>query len=111
MVLLLLFLISALPTHALEICAFQASPNLYFSGTTAICSVSCRSDNVRDEVEATLTLYQGDAYVDSWYNFGTGSVFISGSCKVESGKSYKLVLDYSINGTAQLSETTTGICP
>lgn len=107
----LLLLALAFPAQAVEVRAIQLKPDLYFDGTTAVCSVSCRSDNVRDKVEATLTLYQGDNYVDSWNNSGTGKVFISGSCEVESGKSYRLVLDYSINGTAQLSKTTTGTCP
>lgn len=107
----LLLMILALPAHAVEVRAIQLKPDLYFNGTTAVCSVSCRSDNARDKVEATLTLYQGDDYVDSWNNSGTGRVFISGSCEVESGKSYKLVLDCSINGIAQLPKTTTGTCP
>lgn len=107
----LLLLIFTVPAQAGELRTVQVKPDLYFNGTTALCSVSLRTDNARDDVEATLTLYQGERYVDSWNNSGTGRVFISGSCEVESGKSYKLVLDYSINGIAQLSKTTTGTCP
>lgn len=106
-----LLLILSVSAQAMEFRVIQVRPELYFDGTTAVCSVSCRADNAGDDVEATLTLYQGEKYVDSWSDSGTGRVFVSGSCEVESGKSYKLVLDYSINGTAKLPKTTTGTCP
>ena len=106
-----LLVILSVTAQAVESRVIQIRPVLHFDGTTAICSVSCRAENAKDEVEATLTLYQGDKYIDSWSSSGTGSVFISGNCKVESGKSYKLVLDYSINDVAQLSKTMTGTCP
>ncbi len=106
-----LLLILTLSAQAAEFRIAGSIPELYFDGTTAVCSVSCRADNAKDKVEATLTLYQGETYVDSWSNSGTGRVFVSGSCEVESGKSYKLVLAYSINGVAKQSVTTTGTCP
>lgn len=106
-----LLLALTLPAYALKARSERIIPSLYFDGTTAVCSASCKADNARDKVEATLTLYQGETYVDSWSNSGTGRVFVSGSCEVESGKSYKLVLAYSINGVAKSSATTTGTCP
>lgn len=106
-----LLVILSVSAQAVESRVIQVRPELYFNAATATCSVSCRAENANDDVEATLTLYQGVRYVDSWSDSGTGRVFVSGSCAVESGKSYRLVLDYSINGTAQLSKTTTGTCP
>lgn len=108
---ILLLLVLTLSAQAAEFRIAGSIPELYFDGTTAVCSVSCRADNAKDKVEATLTLYQGETYIDSWSNSGTGRVFISEKCGVESGKSYKLVLDYSINGTVKLPKTVTGTCP
>ena len=88
-----------------------ANPELSFEGTTAVCSASCRADSTKDKIEATITLYQGDSYAASWSNSGTGFVRVSGSCDVQRGKSYKLVVDYSINGTAKQPKTVTGTCP
>ena len=103
---------------ALTVSAFAAelriagyTPELSFNGNTATCSVSCRGSNSKDEIEATLTLYQGIKYVDSWSDSGTYSVFISESCKVESGKSYRLVLEYSINGESKQPVSVSGTCP
>ena len=110
MVILLLLSLSV-SAQAAELRSIRIKPELYFSETTATCSVSLKANNVNDKVEATLTLYQGDNYIDSWSKSGTGRVFISESCEVESGKSYTLVLDYSISGIAQIPITTIGICP
>lgn len=106
---LLLFL--ALSAQALEARIPRAEPDLDFNGTTAVCSATCRADNTTDKVSATLTLYQGNTYVDSWSDSGTWRVSISESCKVESGKSYRLVLSYSINGVAKPAKATSGTCP
>lgn len=86
-------------------------PVLSFNGTTAFCYADCKCGNPNDKVEATLTLYQGSTYVDSWSDSGKGSVFISGECTVKSGKSYTLTLTYSINGTAKTPVSTTATCP
>lgn len=103
-------LVLTVTAHAAEPRAVS-SPVLVFNGTTAECSVTCRGDNTTDKVKATLTLYQGSTYVDSWSSSGTYRVPVSGSAKATSGKEYRLVLTWSINGVSQPSVTTTGKCP
>lgn len=107
----LLLLVLSISVQAAQPRAVSADPILYFSGTTANCSANCNTGNTSDKVSATLTLYQGGTYVDSWSGSGTGSAFISGSCKVQSGKSYTLILSYSINGQSKPSVYATGTCP
>lgn len=106
-----LLLLLTLSVQAVEARTPQADLKLSFGGTTATCSASCKSDNVKDEVAATLTLYQGNTYVASWDDSGTGRVSILESYEVESGKSYRLVLTYTINGAAQPAKAVTGTCP
>ena len=106
-----LLLLLTLSARAVEPRIPRAEPALDFNGTTAFCSAVCRADGTTDKVSATLTLYQGNTYVDSWEDSGTGRVSISESCKGERGKSYRLVLTYSINGTTKPAEATTGTCP
>ena len=106
-----LLMLLTLSAQALEPKIPRADPALDFNGTTAVCSAVCRADSTTDKVAATLTLYQGNTYVASWDDSGTGRVSISESCKVERGKSYRLVLTYSINGTTKPAEATTGTCP
>lgn len=89
----------------------DASPYLSFTGTTANCSVICRGDGNNDTIDVTLTLYQGSTYVDSWSDSGIGRVTIRESCTVKSGRSYKLVVRYSVNGESKPSVYTTARCP
>ena len=96
---------------AVEQRAAGGTPVLSFNGTTATCYVDCKGNSSRDTVAATLTLYQGSTYVDSWSEEDTGSVFVYGQAGVKSGKSYRLVMTYSINGVAQSSVSVTKTCP
>ena len=85
--------------------------DLSFDGNTAICSAICRGSSSTDKIEATLTLYQGNTFVDSWSESGNYSVAVSGEHKVTSGKSYRLELAYSVNGVEKSTVTTTSTCP
>lgn len=101
----------SISVQAAELRTVSAKPMLSFNGTTAFCSVICRGDSSDDTIDVTLTLYQGLTYVDSWSDSGSGQVKLSGSCKAVSGKSYKLVVDYSVNGESKPSVSTTKTCP
>lgn len=103
----ILFTVSA---QAIELRATGGTPSLVFNGTTAKCSAICGGGKSSDTVEATLTLYQGTTYIDSWNDSGKDSLNFSGSCKVERGKTYKLVLTYSVNGVEKPSVTVTNTC-
>ena len=61
---------------AVEARAQQVFPMIYFSGTTANCSVSVYGDN---EIKVTLELKNGTKLVDSWSDSGTNYVMLSGS--------------------------------
>ena len=104
----LLFTMSA---HTAGARVISARPILSFDGTTAVCYADCKGGNMNDEVEATLTLYHGSSYVDSWSDSGKGRVSFSGECKVKSGEIYRLVLRYSVNGVSKPSISTTNKCP
>lgn len=108
---LLVLVLTTMSAQAVEPRAISNKPNLSFSSTTAHCSAVCTGAGSSDKVEATLTLYQGTTYVDSWSDSGKGSVSISGECTVKSGKSYRLTLTYSINGVSKPSASTTATCP
>lgn len=107
----LVVLALSISAQAAELRVSNARPMLSFNGTTAFCSVICRGDNSNDTIDATLTLYQGSTYVDSWSGSGKDRVALSGTCEAVSGKSYKLVVDYSVNGVSKPSVSTTRRCP
>ena len=107
----LIFVMSAQTAQAAEPRAAGATLNLSFNGTTAICSAICKGDQTSDEIEATMTLYQGSTYVDSWSGSGTWKVTLSGQHRVTSGKTYRLEVSYTINGVEKPAVSTTNTCP
>lgn len=107
---LLVFCLFPISTQAVEMRVVRAIPSLSFDGTTAQCYASCKGGNSTDTVDATITLYQGSTYLDSWSDSGKGSLSVSGEYKVQRGKTYKLVLSYSVNGVEKPSVTVTNTC-
>ena len=107
---LLMVMMFTVSAEAVELRAISAKPRLSFSGQTAYCSATITS-NPTDSISATLTLYQGSNYVDSWTDSGQGRLILSGQTSVRSGRSYTLKVSYTINGTAQAPSSTTSTCP
>lgn len=107
----LIVLAFTMSAQAMELRVISAQPRLTFNGTTAHCSATCTGNGSNDTVEATLTLYQGTTYIDSWSDSGKGRLYLSGECKVKSGKDYELELKYKVNGTEMPSITVTNKCP
>lgn len=108
--LLLVCILFAQTAQAAEVRAAEGLPELSFNGTTAVCTAFCKGGTTKDTISATLTLYQGTTRIDSWSASGTGRVSFNEECKVEYGKTYRLELSYSINGTTQPSVSATKTC-
>lgn len=109
--LLLACILSAQAVQAAGARMAAPKPTLVFQGTTAMCSAICQGDKATDKVEATLTLYQGDTYIDSWSKSGTRKITLYGECKVTPGKTYRLELAYSINGVDKPVISASNTCP
>ena len=109
--LLLACILSAQAVQAAGARMVAPKPTLVFQGTTAMCSAICQGDKATDKVEATLTLYQGDTYIDSWSKSGTRKITLYGECKVTPGKTYRLELAYSINGVDKPVISASNTCP
>lgn len=84
---------------------------LTFEGENAVCVASCKGDSAGDKVEVTLTLYRADKAVASWSGSGTYSTIVSGTHKVTSGETYRLQVEYSINGVEKPIKAITKMCP
>lgn len=89
----------------------RVSPNITFSSTTATCSVSVRGNSAKDSISLTAKLYQGNECIATWTDSGTGNLNFSKTKSVQSGKTYKLTADVTINGTALGTTSATGTCP
>ena len=110
MLLLLVCFLSAQVAQAMGQRAILSRPDLYFQGTTAVCSAICQGNATTDSIDVTLTLYQGDTYIDSWSKTGGWKVELSGECTVKAGKTYRLEMAYSVNGNAKPVISVTNTC-
>lgn len=100
---------------ALSITAFAAeprvagaNPSLTFTGTTANCKVTIIEANKK--ITATMSLWQGDTFVDSWSGSGTSVVKITGSCEVEPGKTYTLKVSGTSGNTTLFVDPVSATC-
>lgn len=108
---ILVMLVLSISAQAFQPYASSTKPTLVFEGMTAMCSATCKGDDPSDDVEATLTLYQGSTVVDSWSASGKYRVNVSGDCAVKSGKTYTLTVSYSVNGVDMPGVSTKKTCP
>ena len=88
-----------------------AAPKLSFSGTTATCSVIIRSGaSSTDKISVTAKLWNGRTCLKTWTASGTGRVSLSKTATVSKGKTYKLTVDYTVNGVKQPQKSVTRTC-
>jgi len=88
-----------------------AAPSLVFSGTTATCSVTIRSGKPTDQIAATAKLWNGGTCLRTWRKSGTLQVYLTGTATVSRNKTYRLTVDYTVNGIAQPQKSVTRTYP
>ncbi len=84
-------------------------PSLSFQGTTAYCEVLVTAPG--KSISVSMELYEGANLIASWNGSGTSIVSLSKKATVESGHTYTLSVDGTINGTAFSAPDITRTCP
>lgn len=87
-----------------------ATPTLSFSGTTATCTANVRGNNASDRLSVTMKLWNGNTCLKTWTASGTGNLRMSKTATVSKGKTYKMTVDYTVNGVKQTQQFATGTC-
>lgn len=87
-----------------------ATPKLSFNGTTAICTIYVRADKSTDPISVTAKLWTGSTCLKTWVLSGKGSIREDRDATVSRGKTYKLTVDYTINGVKQPQKSVTKTC-
>lgn len=110
MVAVIIALMIPMTAHAAIARTIRIYPELSFSGTTATCSVTVVADSTKDEVEATIELWEGSVCVRTWQVSGDGSIAFEKSVSVSKGRTYTLAANISINGVSQPRQIAYGTC-
>lgn len=88
----------------------NAQAILSFSGTTANCYVDI-SGRGSDKISATIKLCCGNQNIETWNESVTnGHLFFQDTASVTKGKTYELVVEYTVNGKVQQSLSDSGTC-
>lgn len=103
-------LVIPMTVHAATERTIRIYPELSFSGTTATCSVTVAADSTRDEIEASIELWEGSVCIKVWQISGIGSIEFEKLVSVSKGKTYTLASNVSINGVSQPRQIAYGIC-
>lgn len=99
--LVLTAMILAIPSYAMSARTIDVYPDLEFNGTVATCTVSIVGERTTDKISATMALWQGSKLIDDWSASGSGILKIDETATVAKNKTYKLTVDYTINGVAR----------
>ena len=94
-----ILLILAIPLEASATSrATNIAPTLSYSGVTANCTVNVGGSNLSDHIEVTMKLMFGSVCLASWTADGYGYLYMNETATVTKGRTYKLVVDVTING-------------
>lgn len=110
LILLLIIVVLAVPTHALTLRSFSKNANLSFDKQTAKCFVFISPGDPTASISATITL-SGGGKDTSWTESGTGIINVTEKAAVTSGVFYTLTVNYKINGKSQPAFSASGTCP
>lgn len=85
--------------------------DITFSGTTANCYAEITGNSGSDKISATIELRCGNQSIRTWNRYtDSGRLMFSDTVGVTKGKTYELVVEYTVNGKAQSSFSDSGTC-
>lgn len=96
--------------NAQEMRTISLGAQLSFSGTTATCHVVIPRPDYSDVISATIKLCCDGQSIKTWNESANGYLLFDGTVSVTKGKTYELVVDYTVNGKAQTSLYDSGTC-
>lgn len=89
----------------------RTTPSITFAGTAATCTVNVSPDTSYDYIVLIIKLWHGSEVLHTWTATGTGTISFSRTVAVESGETYRLAVEVTINGSPKPSASCTGTCP
>lgn len=107
---LLLAVILSISAHA-QTYMMRKECDLSFEGSTAYCSVTIKCDKSTDEISALVKLWDGSRPIENWSVNATGKLIFLETKTLTPGKTYKLTVDYTVNGISQTQLSKSATCP
>ena len=100
-VLALVVIVLTATAHAEQWRTCDVYPSLTFSNYVASCDVDIYANSSSDAVSATMELWRGTTKLNSWSTSGTYHVSMQETENVTRFRTYRLVVNYKVNGVDQ----------
>ena len=85
-------------------------PGISFNGTTATCTVFIYAEQMTDDIDAVIKLWQGSRCIKTWEESSVGDLAFSGEASVTRGKTYQLTVDVTLEGKTLPRFSIEGTC-
>lgn len=99
-ILIVAAMILSVSVNAASTRAIMVAPEITFTGTEAKCTARITA-NSSDNNSATMELWCGNVLIDRWSGNGQWTLKLTKYADVEMNKTYKLVVNYSVNNKVQ----------
>lgn len=83
---------------------------LLFNDTTACCYANLEANNTQSNISATIKLWNDNRLIATWEESAKGFIFFHEDASVEKGKTYKLIVNYTIDGEPREALSVSGTC-
>ena len=100
-------LILTIPAQA-TIRDIYATAGLSFENNSANCSVLIIGNNEDDAISAVTKLWQGSSCVTTWEDTAEGVLDVSHEATAAKGRSYRLTVDFTVNGSSHPTVSASG---
>lgn len=87
-----------------------AMPTLTFNGTTAKCTATVIGNQMTDHLKVTMKLVLGNRHIAVWTSEGYGCVDLCETASVNTGRTYRLIIEVIENGVAKDPVSVSGTC-
>ena len=98
-ILIVATMILSVSVNAASTRAIMVAPEITFTGTEAKCTARITANNSSDNISATMELWCGNVLIDRCN--GQWTLKLTKYADVEMNKTYKLVVNYSVNNKVQ----------
>lgn len=110
LVLCMVFSVFSSTAYAASTRVAPVVPGIAFNGMTATCTVFIYAEQMTDDIDAVIKLWQGSRCIKTWEESSVGDLAFSGEVTVTKGKTYQLTVDVTLAGKTQPRLSVEGTC-
>jgi len=109
--LVLFALVLTVPGYAVQPRTPFHDADITFEGNQACCEVRIMGTSLTEDISATIKLWEKSQCIQTWHENDVGYLEFHGRKTVTPKETYKLTVNYTINGISQPQLSASNTCP